>query len=240
MQRTPATFLTSTSEGKIFSGRLVCRGLVTLYATDQTGATPTSVTLEDASALDSLPLPPGSPSHLAALPQPSPCSLSFATRKASEPATVQNLEEFVQRDLSPCLCPLAFEDLGELLLAGPVLPLPEADHNPAFSLHLSNAIAAFDHYADEELKRTTRPFAFIVVPLDEPTKILYGDPDHGVYTTSGDGVYLIPLLLFTRSQEEGEAAGLREAAGREEAISALQYLGSNRTQLTPYELFLRV
>jgi hypothetical protein len=236
MQRTPATFLTSTSEGKIFSGRLVCRGLISLYAADQTGATPTSVTLEDVSVLNSLPLPPGT---LATLPQPSSCSFSFATRRVSNPARVHNLEEFVQRDLSPCICPVAFEDLGELLLAGPVLPLPEAGSNLAFSLHLSNAMAAFEHYADEELKRTTRPFAFILAPLDEPTKILYGDSgNHGVFTTSEpQPSSLIPLLLFTRSQE---AAGLREAAGREQAISALQYLGTNRTKLTPYELFLKV
>lgn len=228
MQKVSPQFLTSTSDGKIMTYKVVGPGLITINTTDQMSGHTTTALVNSSSALP----PPGR-------------LFTFATSNNKQgnhlplsPQSVSTLEDFSQKSLSPCIFPFAFPfgsppHLSSLLLSGPLLSFDDRlSISPSSALHLQIALAVFDHYATEELKKEVHPFGFVYASLKEPLKILYCQPSTTrVYTTSEPDTTL-PMLVFTRITENQMLPILRA-----DNQIQLEYVGENQTLLIPYEMF---
>jgi hypothetical protein len=132
-----------------------------------------------------LELPQTQRSSIVARESPSPPSSSI----------VNTLADFVNLSLSPCICPVVFEEAPHEIILDHVSPLYDVDELPPVALtHALNALAVFDKLASPQLKGKVHVVGcFLDVVNTE-------DPQHVVYDVGGALHTLpspLPLVMFT-------------------------------------------
>lgn len=107
-------------------------------------------------------------------------------------ATVDHLSDFVKLSLSPCICPVLFEEAPHEIILDHVSPLYQLDELPPVALaHARNALALFNRLASPGLKQRLRLVGCFVDIVDAPN-VIYSVAG-ALHTLPGN----LPLLMFT-------------------------------------------
>jgi hypothetical protein len=143
------------------------------------------------------------PTHDLAQPSSSILSREPDSPPVPPEATVDHLSDFLKLSLSPCICPVLFEDAPHEIILDHVSPLYGLDELPPVALaHARNALAVFERLASPRLKQTLRFVGCFVGLLDvHQPHVIYSVagalqtlPGHSVVNSV---VHSVPLLMFT-------------------------------------------